>query len=92
MLVEKPKRSRSNLLNPTSTVKFNFYHTLWSPWVAWCTSWRRGERWSDPMLLLLLLEHLLLIHLELLTSRGRRRKLLLGALLLGMHLPLLTTS
>ena len=91
MLVEKPKRSRSNLLNPTSTVKFNFYHTLWSPWVAWCTSWRRGERWSDPMLLLLL-EHLLLIHLELLTSRGRRRKLLLGTLLLGMHLPLLTTS
>ena len=91
MLVEKPKRSRSNLLNPTSTVKFNFYHTLWSSWVAWCTSWRRGERWSDPMLLLLL-EHLLLIHLELLTSRGRRRKLLLGTLLLGMHLPLLTTS
>ena len=44
------------------------------------------------MLLLLLLEHLLLIHLELLTSRGRRRKLLLGTLLLGMHLPLLTTS
>ena len=91
MLVEKPKRRRSNLLNPTSTVKFNFYHTLWSSWVAWCTSWRRGERWSDPMLLLLL-EHLLLIHLELLTSRGRRRKLLLGTLLLGMHLPLLTTS
>ena len=91
MLVEKLKRCRYNLLNPTGSVKFRFYHTLRSPWVAWCTSWRRGERWSDPMLLLLL-EHLLLIHLELLTSRGRRRKLLLGTLLLGMHLPLLTTS